>query len=215
VGDLRENTIIVFVFDRNDTPIPGAILQIIEDGKPVTQTEVRSYRDSPARFHLTSDIDCLRIRALVSGAEPQEASVSAVAGVFTFQFAEIDVTDVSEAEKDQEPFFDTTDQASLVELLARMAYADPGGAVAFFRDLVNDAKIPPNFKRQLAQWTGSADRDAKTLITWAIGKGGNPLDPNGTTLGSLLQALYANLGLEDRRWTNELARKYNLYLPNE
>lgn len=215
MGELRENHLIVFVYDKNDEPIPGAILQIMEDGEPVTHTEVRSYRDSPATFHLTPDIDRLTLRALVKGAESQEKTVAADAGVCTFHFLDIDITESSvQIAKDEKPFLDPDDAASLVELLARHAYAAPVGATSFFKDLVSDAKVPSKFKRNLTQWTGAADHDAKTLIAWAVGKGTNPLDPSCTTLGSLLQSLYEDLGLEDRQCLDELAKKYNLYPPN-
>jgi hypothetical protein len=82
---------------------------------------------------------------------------------------------------------------ALVALLAGQAL-NRGGR-DYFRNLVAQANIPELFKyQQQENWTGRADQDARTLISWAHELGVNPNDNRTTTLGAILKPELGGLG---------------------
>ncbi|MGK7872877.1 MAG: trypsin-like peptidase domain-containing protein [Xenococcaceae cyanobacterium] len=104
------------------------------------------------------------------------------------------------------------DTEELVRILAAKATVAPIGPQAFFRNLVLRANLPQHFTMEIiGAWTGNPDADARTLVKWADNMGGNPQDPRLTVLGSLLQPLIQNVGLDTASLIIALIIRYNLY----
>lgn len=99
----------------------------------------------------------------------------------------------------------------LVEILATKALYE-GDTEAFFRNLVLQANLPQSFLMQAIGFgKGNPTYAARNLILWANNQGGNPQDPRFTVLGSLLQQLLPNLGLETASFLTALIFHYALY----
>jgi V8-like Glu-specific endopeptidase len=85
----------------------------------------------------------------------------------------------------------------IVQVLAVQALDSQDDPKFFFRSLVRSATLPQAFQFELGSpWSSDPKADARNLVIWAIGKGGNPADPRYTTLGSLLEPLLPKLGVE-------------------
>jgi len=101
----------------------------------------------------------------------------------------------------------------LTEILAMQAASSFGDPKDFFRDLVDGADLPSQWKLEAAGvWRGNAKRDARALINWGISKGVNPARPQFTTLGSLLEVLLPDVGLDEQKIIASLIVIYQLYL---
>ena len=88
------------------------------------------------------------------------------------------------------------------------------GGKNFFKNLISQAKIPKEWKKEVFDiWTGRLDDDADELIRWAIDIKGdtNPEDYRFKTLGSLLYPLLPNLGIDKARLVIELIIRYDLF----
>jgi hypothetical protein len=95
------------------------------------------------------------------------------------------------ARRPEAPMIPQPDIDHLVDLLANNAAGAPlhVGVVGYFRNLINAADLPNEYKLERADgWTGAATYDARELVNWAWRKGVNPQDTRYTTLGSALQA---------------------------
>lgn len=104
------------------------------------------------------------------------------------------------------------DSEALIKILAKQATFAPVGPQAFFRNLVLQANLPESFVMQvIGIWTGNPDIDARSLVQWANNQGTNPQDPRFTVLGSLVQPLLPNLGLETVGTIVSLILHYRLY----
>jgi V8-like Glu-specific endopeptidase len=89
----------------------------------------------------------------------------------------------------------------LVNLIARQAGAARVDPVVYLRDLVSRAHLPEDWQLELAGgWTGNPMIDSRNLVKWTAAKGVNRGDSTRTTLGSLLEALLPQLGLDDASW---------------
>jgi hypothetical protein len=87
------------------------------------------------------------------------------------------------------------DRELLVEMLAKAA-VNSGNTEIYFKRLIQQANLPPEFKYQRQQFPGPADFEARGLVEWAMGKDVNPNDPRYTTLGSILEPELRHVGLE-------------------
>lgn len=101
----------------------------------------------------------------------------------------------------------------LVEIFSNQAFVSPIGPQGFFRDLVVRADLPQHWVQSLpAIFTGNARSDSRRLIDWALMKGVNPSDGSFTTLGSILQVLLTEVGLDIGSTIVALIVRYKLYL---
>jgi V8-like Glu-specific endopeptidase len=104
------------------------------------------------------------------------------------------------------------DSETLIKILAKQATFAPVGPQAFFRNLVLQANLPESFVMQvIGIWSGNPDIDARTLVQWANNQGINPQDPRFTVLGSLVQPLLQNVGLDTAGAVIALIVHYGLY----
>src|SRR2546427_176448 len=82
-------------------------------------------------------------------------------------------------------------------VLGDAALASIAGPEQYFRDLVTRAELPAAFRAQLAGFGGGDPRaSAIRLVRWADTQGTNPGDKRYTTLGSLLEVLLDDVGVE-------------------
>lgn len=105
------------------------------------------------------------------------------------------------------------DVERVTNLLAKMATCTRGSdPKLFFVDLVRRADIPQSWiNDSYCLFHGHPNADARNLILWAINQGTNTQDPRYTALGSLLQPLLPNLGLEDVSSVVALIITYKLF----
>lgn len=90
-----------------------------------------------------------------------------------------------------------SDSALVAQLIADDASNAADGPRRYFRDLIDRAGLPPQFRMQLADFgSGDPRANALRLIRWADGKGTNPDDSRYTTLGSFLRVVLEDAGLE-------------------
>jgi len=90
---------------------------------------------------------------------------------------------------------------SIIEIMAKQATNAPHPLTAkdYLSILIDKTIWPPVWKRaRKGALTGIPDFDVRSLVNWAINQGINPVDKKCTVLGSLLQSLISDLGLEDR-----------------
>ncbi len=101
----------------------------------------------------------------------------------------------------------------LVDGLAHIATTRPNiSSREYLRDLVNRAHLPQRWKQELTGgWTGNANVDVRNLIIWAIAQDINPQNPQFTTLGSILEPLLRDVGLEKTSLIVALISTYRLY----
>lgn len=105
------------------------------------------------------------------------------------------------------------DKDRIKEVLMKQAVEAPPalGPAGYFRDLVKQSNLPPQWIASRLIWTGVPRTDARDLIDWALSQGTNPADPSFHTLGSLLQPTLENLGLEDQRTVAATIVAHGLY----
>lgn len=105
------------------------------------------------------------------------------------------------------------DKDKLKEILVKQAAAAPAtlGPAGYFRDMVKQSNLPPQWIASRLTWSGVPSTDARELIDWALTQGGNPRDEQFQTLGSLLQGTFENVGLEDQRTLAAIIVAYGLY----
>ena len=109
------------------------------------------------------------------------------------------------------------DKDKLKEIFIRQAIEAPAmlGTAGYFRQVVKDSNLPPNWKIDRMAWSGVPSADALDLIDWSLGQGTNPQDPRFTTLGTLLNGIFYSLGLEDRCTVAAVVTAYGLYNDQE
>jgi hypothetical protein len=105
------------------------------------------------------------------------------------------------------------DKDRIKEVLVKQAVEAPGalGPAGYFRNLVRQSNLPPQWIAGRLTWTGVPSTDALDLINWADNQGTNPADPRYKALGSLLQPTLENLGLEDQRTVAAAIVAHDLY----
>ncbi len=101
-------------------------------------------------------------------------------------------------------------------ILKNQADSQPIDPKIYFRNLVNGAGLPSQFRQEVAgTFTGNLQVDARNLVRWAVGKGINPQDKRYTTLGCILRDLIEDVGFEDRVELVSLILSYQLYLDSQ
>ena len=106
------------------------------------------------------------------------------------------------------------DKDKIKEILAKQAVNAAnklGGTAGYFVSLVKQADLPSNWIAGLLVWSGVPKVDALNLINYALGQGTNPKDERFDTLGSFLQVILDDLGLEDQRTLVAIIVAYRLY----
>ncbi len=97
-------------------------------------------------------------------------------------------------------------------VLGDAALASIAGPEQYFRDLVTRAELPAAFRAQLAGFGGGDPRaSAIRLVRWADTQGTNPGDKRYTTLGSILEVLLDDVGLEAATGLVAVIVSYGLY----
>jgi|688.fasta_scaffold83774_2 endonuclease G len=104
------------------------------------------------------------------------------------------------------------DQEKLVEILATLATDSGVDPKDYFRNTVNQADLPRQWRGELAGiWKGNSNIDARNLINWCLVKEVNPQDRRFTTLGSILMPLLQSVGFETASFIVALIIRYDLY----
>src|SRR5688572_26840668 len=88
--DERDHSINVFVVDRNETPLEGAVVEVFDDGQPVGQATTRGFANTPVRLVIPLGMEVVKLKATYSRYSRQ-ATVPAAAGNYVFKFEEVAV----------------------------------------------------------------------------------------------------------------------------
>src|SRR6266536_6224501 len=110
------------------------------------------------------------------------------------------------------------DKNRLQDILVKMAVVAQvaSGPAGYFTYRVKQAELPAKWISSRLTWSGDPSADALDLINWALAKGKNPeVDGRVDTLGSILQVILDDVGLEDQRTVVAIITAYGLYHDQE
>ncbi len=104
------------------------------------------------------------------------------------------------------------DVEELVKILADRVFLSNLSSQVYLGNIARASNLPNNIAMNLAAaLTGNPEFDARTFIQRSINQGVNPQDPKFTTLGSILNYLLPQLGLDDAKFIVALIVSYSLY----
>lgn len=110
---------------------------------------------------------------------------------------------------------DYEDKNRLVGVVAELAAVAPVSNYAYFKNLVNRARLPRAWQVSLSgAWVGDPKIDARMLIDYLLARDVNPADPRVTSLGELLRVLLQDqeLGLDTRSLLAAVIHRNQLFV---
>lgn len=83
------NAVNIFVLDRNGVSIPGAVVQVLDNGAVIGEATTKPNTDAPVTLYLPAAFETVMLRATVEGQRPQEAVIDVRDRNHTFHFPDI------------------------------------------------------------------------------------------------------------------------------